>query len=79
MPAIRPGVSRTGSPRTWRTKSSLGRPFKLDPDCALFVLREKGFYVPADWQFDLIQDPQLWFNATMLALWAALKPFVPTA
>jgi len=45
----------------------------------LFVLREKGFYVPADWQFDLIQDPQLWFNATMLALWAALKPFVPTA
>jgi hypothetical protein len=48
--------------------------FKLDPDRALFVLSELGFYRPPDWQFTLPSDPRLWFNATLVALHAALAP-----
>lgn len=48
--------------------------FKLDPERALFVLHERGFYRPPDWRLQLIHDPQVWFSATLAAIHQALEP-----
>jgi hypothetical protein len=51
-----------------------GRPFRLDPDRALFVLSERGFYRPPDWHLTALADPRCWYNDLMQTLWAALAP-----
>jgi hypothetical protein len=60
-------------------ESEPGRPFRLDPDRALFILSEQGFCAPSDWQLTLLHDPRHWYDASMLALWSALKPVLPAA
>jgi hypothetical protein len=56
-----------------------GSPFRLDPDQALFVLSERGFYRPPDWDLAVLTEPRRWYNLTMMALWAALEPLLPAA
>lgn len=56
-----------------------GVPFRLDPDRALFVLHVVGFYRPADWTLSVLKDPRIWYNVTLLALYAALRPVLPAA
>jgi hypothetical protein len=51
----------------------------LDPDQALFVLSERGFYRPPDWDLAVLTEPRRWYNLTMMALWAALEPLLPAA
>ena len=67
----RPGDHAKAKPRrvTGYFVDKAERPdvLKLDPDRALFVLAESGFYVPADWELDLNQDSWRWFNATLVA------------
>jgi hypothetical protein len=79
----RPGEPAKGKPHRFTMYSVAeiepGKPFKLDPDAALFVMAEQGFYAPPDWEVTLLHDPRLWYNPTMNALWAALKPLLPTA
>jgi len=48
---------------------------KLDPERALFILSETGFYRPADWRLDFPVDPELWFSPVMRAIHQALEPF----
>jgi len=73
----RPGDRAKGKPRRYTAyqvaAAEPGQPFKLDPDRALFVLSEKGFYAPAYWDLTLLQDPRLG------ALLAALAPVLPAA
>ena len=59
--------------------SEPGQAFKLDPDRALFVISEQGFWTPPDWDLTRLQEPRLWFNATLPARYAALAPFLPAA
>ena len=77
----RPGDRTKGKPHRYTAYQVAdvepGRPFKLDPDSALFVLSEKGFYVAADWDLTLLRDPRAWFNATLTTFYAALEPLLP--
>jgi len=79
--AERPGDRAKGKPHRFTAylteQIEVGRPFKLDPDAALFVLDETGFYRPPDWDLTLLQNPSLWFNATLTALYVALAPVLP--
>jgi len=56
-----------------------GVPFRLDPDAALFVLSEAGFYTPPDWELTLLHDPHEWFNETLIALHVALEAWLRLA
>ena len=79
----RPGDRATGKPRRITAyqvaETEPGVPFKLDPEAALFVLHEQGFYRPPDWSLTLLHDPREWFNLMMQALWTVLEPVLPAA
>jgi len=78
----RPGERAKGKPRrftAYQIAEMPCTPFKLDPDRALFVLSEQGFYTPPDWSLTLLRDPREWFNATLTTLDAALEQVLPVA
>jgi len=56
-----------------------GTPFRPDPDRALFILSEAGFYSPPDWQLTCLIDPRIWFNVMLAARHPALEPVLPAA
>jgi hypothetical protein len=77
----RPGDQAKGKPHRFTLYLTdevvPGRPFRLDPDRALFVLSERGFYRPPDWTLSVLIPPERWYNDLMQTLWAALAPVLP--
>jgi hypothetical protein len=72
----RPGNPAKGKPHRFTAyrvdEAEPGEWFKLDPARALFLLHARGFYSPADWHLELIEDPRNWLNEMMAAIDAAL-------
>jgi hypothetical protein len=54
-------------------------PFALRPKRAMFALveRHSAQAGPADWHLQLLMPPELWYNATVAALFATLEPLLP--
>jgi len=56
-----------------------GQMFKLDPDRALFILAEAGFYAPPDLVLTVLVDPARWYNRVLMQLFAVLEPVLTAA